>query len=125
MTKKGVRLGPVQKQIMDVLWQHGPCPAKLVTELLSRQQPIAHSTVQTLLRQMEQKGAVAHSTQGRIFLFRAKVQPDSVRKSATTEFIERMFQGDPAELIAYLLESEQVPASELARLKKLIDARRK
>lgn len=125
MTKKGVRLGRVQKQIMDVLWEHGPCPAKQVTELLSQQQPIAHSTVQTLLRQMEQKGAVTHSTQGRVFLFRARVQADSVRKSATTEFIERMFQGDPAQLVAYLLENEQVPASELARLRKLIDAKRK
>jgi BlaI family transcriptional regulator, penicillinase repressor len=64
------RLGKVQLQIMGVLWARGQATAREITEALCRKAPIAHSTVQTLLRDLEEKGAVTHDVQGRTFVFR-------------------------------------------------------
>ena len=47
------RFGRVQLMIMQVLWQKGRASAREITEALNRREPIAHSTVQTLLRKLE------------------------------------------------------------------------
>ena len=52
-----VKLGSVQLRIMRVLWARGEATAREITDDLSRDGAIAHSTVQTLLRKLEAKGA--------------------------------------------------------------------
>ncbi len=47
-----VRMGKVQLRIMRVLWDRGRASAREITELLNQDEPIAHSTVQTLLRKL-------------------------------------------------------------------------
>ena len=115
------RLGRVQLKIVQVLWRLGRANAREITETLNRDEPIAHSTVQTLLRKLEAKGAVGHDTEDRTFVFFPLVREESVRRGATRELVDRVFRGSPAALVAYLLQSEQVAPEELAELRKLID----
>jgi BlaI family penicillinase repressor len=60
MAKAPPRLGKVQLEIMQVLWERGEATAREITDTLCLSTPIAHSTVQTLLRKLELKGAVSH-----------------------------------------------------------------
>src|SRR5438132_226891 len=46
-------LGKVQLEIMRILWRRGRATAREITEEMSQTQQIAHSTVQTLLRQLQ------------------------------------------------------------------------
>lgn len=115
------RLGKVQLRIMDVLWERGQATAREITDALSEREPIAHSTVQTLLRKLENKGAVEHESKGRVFLFKPLVQPDSVKRNATRELINRMFGDSPAGLVAYLLKNERIPKDELDGIRRLIE----
>jgi len=115
------RLGRVQLRIMQFLWDRGRATARDITEALSREKPIAHSTVQTLLRKLEAKGAVGHEVAGRTFVFRALIQPESVVRKVTREFVDRLFAGSPGGLVAYLLRHERIPREELAGIRRLID----
>jgi BlaI family transcriptional regulator, penicillinase repressor len=54
------RFGKMQLKIMQVLWALGRATARDITGALNRTESVAHSTVQTLLRKLEVKGAVAH-----------------------------------------------------------------
>src|SRR6476646_7550631 len=72
------RLGKVQFRIMQVLWERGKASARHITDALNRDGPIAHSTVQTLLRKMEQKGVVAHHAEDRTFIYEPLVDAPSV-----------------------------------------------
>lgn len=112
--------GKVQLMIMEVLWERGEVSAREITDALNESDPIAHSTVQTLLRKLEAKGAVTHREEDRTFLFRALTQPEKVRKSATRDFVERMFAGSSSGLIAHLLKHERLSKSELEELRNLI-----
>ena len=71
-----VRLGRVQLRIMQFLWEHGPATARTITKALDADEPIAHSTVQTLLRGLETKQAIAHQVEGRTFIFKPRVQQE-------------------------------------------------
>ena len=114
------RLGRVQLKIVRVLWEKGRANAREITETLSRQEPIAHSTVQTLLRKLEAKGAVGHDVEDRTFVFYPLVREDRVKQGATQELVDRVFGGSPAGLVAYLLENQRVSDKELAEIRKLI-----
>jgi BlaI family penicillinase repressor len=114
------RLGRVQLRIVQVLWRMRRANAREITETLNREEPIAHSTVQTLLRKLEAKGAVAHDVEDRTFVFYPLVQEESVKQGATRELMDRIFGGSAAGLVAYLLENERVSGEELAEIGKLI-----
>jgi BlaI family penicillinase repressor len=117
-------LGKVQLEIMRVLWQQGSVTARDITDKMNaagRTPPIAHSTVQTLLRQMEAKGAVTHEQEGRTFVFRAAQEEKEVTSTATRELLSRVFGGSVSGLVAHLLTHEKISPSEMQRLRKLID----
>jgi BlaI family penicillinase repressor len=114
------KLGKVQLQIMEVLWRQGAATAREITDELSRQTPIAHSTVQTLLRKLEAKGAVRHEEQGRTFVFKPVYEQTEVAASATNDLLTRIFKGSVSGLVAHLLKHEQVSPEEMKRLRQLI-----
>ena len=77
--------------------------------------------MQTLLRKLEKKGSIAHDVEDRTFVFYPVVEKDSVTRNATRELVERVFGGDAAGLVAYLLKEERIPSKELQELRQLID----
>jgi BlaI family penicillinase repressor len=115
------KLGRVQLQIMQVLWERGRANAREITDALNEEDQVAHSTVQTLLRKLEEKGSIAHDVEDRTFIFFPLVEEDSVTRRATRELVERVFGGDAAGLVAYLLKEERIPSKELDQLRQLID----
>jgi BlaI family penicillinase repressor len=118
------RLGRVQLMIMRVLWDNGRANAREITEALNHLEPIAHSTVQTLLRKLEAKGAIGHEVENRTFVFRPLVGEDRVKRNATHDLLDRIFGGSVADLVSHLLQHERVPAAELNRIRKLLDAQK-
>ncbi len=115
------RLGKVQLRIMNVLWEQGQATAREITDLLNLTEPIAHSTVQTLLRGLMEKGAVTHETEGRTFVFKPTLAEDKVRKSATRDLLGRLFDGSVSDLVSHLLKNERVSKQELDAIRKLIN----
>jgi BlaI family penicillinase repressor len=124
MSRHTPRLGKVQTQIMDVLWRRGTATARQITEdLCSEGPPIAHSTVQTLLRKLEAKGAVAHDMDERVFIFRPMFRKEEVAETATHDFLARIFQGSAYSLVSHLISNERISTEELTHLREMIDRR--
>jgi BlaI family penicillinase repressor len=120
-----VRLGRMQFRIMQVLWDHGRASAREITDALSAAEPVAHSTVQTLLRQLEAKAAVGHEAVGRTFLFFARLQEDKVKRASTRDLLDRVFGGSAPRLVAHLLKHERISRKELDEIRRLIEDERK
>ena len=49
-------LSPAQREIMEVVWEHGEIPASRVREIISTERAVARNTVRTLMERMEAKG---------------------------------------------------------------------
>ncbi len=119
------QLGRVQLLIMQVLWNRGEATAREITDDLNAAEPIAHSTVQTLLRGLEDKKAVNHRAEGRTFIFTPLIKEGEFRASATRDLLDRVFRGKPEQLVAHLLDSESVSREELDEIRKLINRKRR
>ncbi|MFO0891291.1 MAG: BlaI/MecI/CopY family transcriptional regulator [Isosphaeraceae bacterium] len=120
-----VQLGRMQFRIMQVLWDRGRASARDITDVLAEAEPVAHSTVQTLLRQLEAKGAVGHEAEGRTFVFFPRLKEDRVKRTATRDLLERVFGGSVGSLVAHLLKEERLSRTEIEELHRLIEAQRK
>lgn len=120
-----LRFGRVQMRIMRVIWEKGRVNARDITEALNKIEPIAHSTVQTLLRKLEQKGAVDHSIDDRTFIFFPLVEIEKVTKNALQEFIDRIFAGSPGGLVSYLIKNETISPDEMDQIRNLIREKEK
>jgi BlaI family penicillinase repressor len=116
-----IQLGRVQLLIMQVLWDMGQATAREITDAINRIEPIAHSTVQTLLRGLEEKGAVTHESEGRTFVFFPLVEEGEFKQDATRDLVERVFGGNAGTLVAHLLKNEKVSREELNEIRKLIN----
>jgi BlaI family penicillinase repressor len=119
------QLGPMQFRILQVLWDHGRATARQITDSLNESESVAHSTVQTLLRLLEAKGAIGHEAEGRTFVFFPKLEEDKVKRTATRDLLERVFGGSVGSLVAHLLKHERLTRSELDELQRAINERRK
>ncbi|MHB1558390.1 MAG: BlaI/MecI/CopY family transcriptional regulator [Isosphaeraceae bacterium] len=115
------QLGRMQFRIMQVLWDRGRANAREITDALNASEPVAHSTVQTLLRQLEAKGAVGHEAHERTFVFFPKLKEDRVKKTATRELLDRVFGGNVGSMVAHLLKQERLSRAEVDELRRLID----
>jgi BlaI family transcriptional regulator, penicillinase repressor len=119
------KLGRVQLLIMQVLWDKGRATAREITDAMNAAEPIAHSTVQTLLRGLEEKGSISHDAEGRTFVFFPRVAEDKFKRSATRDLVERVFGGSAGTLVAHLLKNENVSREEVDEIRKLINRRGK
>ena len=99
----------------------GRATAREITDTINATEPIAHSTVQTLLRGLEDKDSVAHEIEGRTFIFFPLVEEDKFKQSATRDLVERVFGGNVTTLVAQLLKSENVSRKEINEIRKLIN----
>ena len=118
------RFGRVQLRIMQVLWQAGKANARDITDALNKETPIAHSTVQTLLRKLEIKGAISHTLDERTFVYCPLVPANKAAKEVSKEMIERMFEGSAAELVCHLIKQEQISKSEMQEIEKLLQEKK-
>jgi len=103
------------------LWERGRATAREITDAINASEPIAHSTVQTLLRGLEEKKAVAHEAKDRTFVFFPLVKEHAFKQSATRDLVERVFGGSVESLMAHLLKNEKVSREEIEGIRKLIN----
>lgn len=115
-----LRFGKVQMRIMQVLWSKKRANAREITDELNKMNPIAHSTVQTLLRKLEAKEAVDHEIDNRTFIFYPLVKAEKVTQSALREFVDRIFAGSPSGLVSYLIKHEKISKEDLQKIRQLI-----
>lgn len=71
---------------MQVLWDRSRANAREITDALNESSEIAHRTVQTLLRQLEAKQAIAHDVEERTFVFYPLIKEDKVTRQATINY---------------------------------------
>lgn len=118
------RLGDLQLRIMRVLWSAGPASVAEVRDRLGGD-PLAYTTVATMLRKMEDRGLVRHREHERRFIYQAAVTAQEVTRSMADDLVDRLFEGSLAETVSHLLQTREVSPQELARLERLIQERKK
>ena len=120
-SRKSPTLTPLELEIMQVLWQSGPCTVAEVQPKL--QAELAYTTVQTMLNVLLRKKKVKRVQEGRAYRYRPAVSRERASGSALRDLVTRMFGGSSEALLMAMVDTRQISAEELARVaQKLADA---
>ena len=119
------RLGDLQLRILQSLWAKPDAAVADVHAELKPERDLAHTTIATMLRKMEERGLLTHSVAGRSFLYRAAVGEAEISHGMTSHLVDRLFEGSLADVVSHLLTTREVSRDELRELEKLIAAKKK
>jgi predicted transcriptional regulator len=121
-------LTKLELQIMQVIWKlgaangassvKGACSVKDVQKGL--QQPLAYTTVQTMLNILQRKGKLKRKLRGRAYVYSATVSEAKASGHAIRDLVDRMFGGSTDELVMSLIKSRQIDAKRLAELSRRV-----
>jgi len=116
-----IRFTERELDIMQVLWDNGPATVAEVREALEDE--LAHNTVLTMLKVLEEKGHVRRHAEERAHRFEALVERASAGASALRRVTSKLFQGSSEDLVLKLVDAQNLDDDEIARLRDLLDAR--
>ncbi len=119
-----IRLGRLELQIMNVVWDRGKATVHDVKNALSRRKP-AYSTILTMMRKLEAKGYLEHEVDGRTYVYLPSISQQAVRHGVLGDLVERLFEGSTSLLLTSLVEQNRISKNELRQIRKLIEERGK
>ena len=110
----------LEMQVLAVLWEHGPCTARNVLELLPDRKNRAYTTVLSVMQMMEKKNLLAHDRKGNANLYRPLQDRETIVKPFISRMVSHVFGGSRLRLVESLLGNGKLDAKELEQLRMLI-----
>jgi predicted transcriptional regulator len=111
---------PAELEVMQVIWQEGPCTVRKVMNALNKQRPRAYTSVMSLMETMAKKGLLRQKPKGRAFVYSAKLSRRKALSDMVKDLLSRAFDGSASSLVAHLLQQSTPDNEGLAEIRKLI-----
>jgi BlaI family transcriptional regulator, penicillinase repressor len=115
-------LSDAERDVLKVLWDHGPRTVRETNEVLKKRgRRWAYTTVATLLQRLAAKQYVASDPSAVPHVYRADVTRDELLESRLKDAADEFCDGRAAPLVLALVQGNRFSAAELARLRRLLD----
>ena len=106
---------------MEVVWDRGSATARDVQEALFDKHGYAHTTIITVLTRLQDKGVVNGVKDGRSYRFTPAVERAEAVSRSLGKVADQYFEGSARELVAHLVQHEEISTLELSALRDIID----
>jgi predicted transcriptional regulator len=114
-------LTEAELELMQILWKLGEGSVADVIEAISETPKPAYTTVSTLLRILEQKGALTNRKEGRGHIYIPQLTKVAYEAKAVRQVVNRVFEGTPLALMKQLLNTVDLDSKELEEIRALLD----
>ena len=108
-------------EILQVLWQMGPCTVRQVNDILNERREIGYTTTLKLLQIMAEKQLVSRDTSDRVHIYHAAVGESSTQQRLLKHFVDTLFRGSASQLVMQALGNHEASSEELDEIKSLIE----
>jgi predicted transcriptional regulator len=107
-------------EIMDALWDLGRAAIREIHEKLPERKRPAYTTVQTIIRRLEEKGAVRRTRQiGNAHIFEPVVTRDAAHRRLIDDLLD-LFGGSARPLMAHLAEAGKLSLEDLREIELIL-----
>jgi BlaI family transcriptional regulator, penicillinase repressor len=122
MNRAPTELGDLERQVMQLVWSHDRVTADTLRELLAQRwaRRLKDPTVRTVLRRLEEKGFVAHTVDGRTFVYHATESRARVAARAVRHIVDWFCEGSLDEVLVGMVDSAMLDQRELQVLSERI-----
>ena len=119
-------LGPLESEIMDVVWERGDVTVRDVHTSLGAAKVIAYTTVMTTLGRLADKGFLERIEQQPAHHYKARVSRDQYAKSTVKSVVDWLVGHFPDPAVAYFMDKVEAEDEEvIARLREAIEQRKR
>jgi predicted transcriptional regulator len=108
-------------EILNILWATGPGTVREVHTALSSKQT-GYTTVLKQMQVMAEKGLLVRSERFRSHVYEVRFPKEQTQKLLARNLLERAFDGSTRNLVLGALSSQKVSSSELAEIRRMLDA---
>lgn len=113
-------LTKAEDQIMQVLWQLEKAFVKDIIEKMPNPKP-AYNTVSTIVRILETKGFVDHSTYGKTHEYFPIISKDKYSKFYLNSMLKGYFNGSFQNLVSFFAKDNKLDANDIDALAQLVE----
>lgn len=117
-----IAITEAESRVMDALWKKSPQSSEEIVNGLVEPTGWHEKTIRTLLNRLLGKGAISAEKAGRRYLYSPQLRREDWRKQESRSLLDRAFGGKIAPLLAHFSQHESLSPSDIAELRKLIDA---
>jgi BlaI family penicillinase repressor len=118
--KQTIKLTRFEMEIMDALWDLGSASIREIHDRLPERKRPAYTTVQTIIRRLEEKGAVRQTKQiGNAHIFEPVVTREAAHRRLIDELLD-LFGGSARPLMAHLAEAGKLSLEDLRELESIL-----
>jgi BlaI family transcriptional regulator, penicillinase repressor len=107
-------LGDLEREVMQLVWAHGPVSAEAVRKRLPRR--LKESTVRTVLRRLEDKGYADHTVEGRTYIYHAAEPRSRVAAKAVKRIVDWFCNGSIEEVLVGMVDTAMLDQRQLRLL---------
>lgn len=108
-------------EILQVLWEHGPCSVRLVNDKISEKKEVGYTTTLKLMQIMAEKGIATRDTSSRRHLYEAAIPRSETQHHLLQKLADLAFDGSSVRLAMRALGDERATKEEIAKLRDLLD----
>lgn len=116
MNDNHITLTEAEWEVMECLWEKSPRTGRETVAWLDQKMGWTRSTVLTMLRRLEAKGAVAGDTEGELKTFRPLIVREEVAVRETENLLDRAYKGSLSLLVSSLTKKQSLPQNEIDEL---------
>ena len=109
-------LGPLEHAVMQILWDRQQATANEVRKALPQDQEFKESTIRTILKRLEEKQYLQHDVEGRTYVYRPRVKPESVASRQVLGIIDKFCRGSVEKLLVGMVDDELITPEKLREL---------
>ncbi|MBU0942251.1 MAG: BlaI/MecI/CopY family transcriptional regulator [Bacteroidetes bacterium] len=109
-----------EEEIMQILWKLKKAFVKEVMAEITEDQP-HYNTLSTIVRNLEEKGYVAHNAYGNTHQYYPIVPIEEYRKRFMSTAIDTYFNSSYKNMVSFFAEEEKISAAELREILAMIE----
>lgn len=108
--------------VLHVLWQYGPSTVRFVHDKLNEQKEIVqYTSTLKLMQVMKEKGMLERDETNMKHIYNAAVAEEKIKGNMLDRFVDSMYNGSPSSLMLALLDNDKTSATELQKIKELLN----
>lgn len=115
------QLTEVELQILQVLWDKGPSPVRVIHGELSKIRDTNYSTTVKMLSVMLDKKLVTRNENERPHVYSPVVTRSKAQKRMLTDLIDKVYEGSATSLVLQALSSKRTSSDELQQIREMLD----
>ncbi|MBQ8519708.1 MAG: BlaI/MecI/CopY family transcriptional regulator [Agathobacter sp.] len=116
MENNRINLTSAEWNVMECLWEKASITGREATDMLEERMGWNRSTTLTLLRRLEEKGAIASDSKGAKKMFRPIVTREDAALQETEDFLDRVYNGSISLMLSAMTRKQALSKEEIDEL---------